>query len=110
MPGRPSSRRGARLREGAHSMRTRVPVILLIAASAATSLSAHIIVSPTQSKSGATQRDEVRVPNEAKVAATSVDLEIPDGVSVIEIAKPSAGTFTTTTKDARITAITWKIG
>jgi len=72
-------------------------------------LSAHVMVSPTTSKSGATQKYEVRVHNEAKVAATSVDLDIPDGVTVTDVAKPAAGTYTTNKTGDRITTITWKI-
>jgi len=67
-------------------MRMKLSVILLLASAA--SLSAHVMVSPLQSKAGATQKYEVRVHNEAKVAATSIDLEIPDGVTVTDVAKP----------------------
>ncbi|HEV3140897.1 MAG TPA: DUF1775 domain-containing protein [Vicinamibacterales bacterium] len=90
-------------------MRKKLSIVLLLAASAAVSLSAHIMVSPPQSKTGAVQKYELRVHNEAKVAATSVDLEVPDGVTVTEIAKPAAGTYTTKKTGDRITAITWKI-
>jgi uncharacterized protein YcnI len=90
-------------------MRMKLSVFLLLAVSAATSLSAHIMVSPMQSKAGAMQKYEVRVHNEAKVAATSIDLDIPDGVTVAEVAKPATGTFTTKTTGNRITAITWQI-
>jgi uncharacterized protein YcnI len=84
-------------------------VILLLAASAATSLSAHVTVSPLQSKAGAVQKYELRVHNEAKVAATSVDLDIPDGVTVTEVAKPATGSYTTKTIGDRITVIMWQI-
>jgi uncharacterized protein YcnI len=90
-------------------MRTKLWVVLLLAASAAASLSAHIMVSPTQSKAGAMQKYEVRVHNELKVAATSIDLDIPDGVTVTDVVKPAAGTYTTKTTGNRITAITWQI-
>jgi uncharacterized protein YcnI len=90
-------------------MRIKLSLILLLAASAITSLSAHVTVSPLQSKSGAVQKYELRVHNEAKVAATSVDLEIPDGVTVTEVAKPATGSFTTKTTGDRITAITWQV-
>ena len=81
----------------------------LIAVASAATLSAHVMVSPTQSKSGGTQKYEVRVHNEAKVAATSVDVDVPDGVSVTDIAKPASGTFTTKKSGDRITSITWQI-
>jgi uncharacterized protein YcnI len=90
-------------------MRLKISVVLVLAASAAAALSAHVMVSPTTSKIGATQKYEVRVHNEAKVAATSVDLDIPNGVTVVDIAKPAAGTFTTKKTGERITMITWQV-
>ena len=90
-------------------MRIKRPVVLLLTASAVTSLSAHITVSPLQSKTGATQKYELRVHNEAKVAVTSIDLEVPDGVTVTGVAKPAAGTYTTKTMGDRITVVTWQI-
>ena len=90
-------------------MRIKLSFVLLLAASAVTSLSAHVTVSPLQSKTGAVQKYELRVHNEAKAAATSVDLEIPDGVTVTEVAKPATGSYTTKTTGDRITAITWQV-
>jgi uncharacterized protein YcnI len=90
-------------------MRIKLFLVLLLAAAAATSLSAHVTVSPLQSKPGVVQKYELRVHNEAKVAATSVDLDIPDGVTVTEVAKPAAGSYTTKTAGDRITVITWQI-
>lgn len=90
-------------------MRTKLSIVLLLAASAVTSLSAHVMVSPPQSTAGALQKYELRVHNEAKAAATSVDLDIPDGVTVTEVAKLPAGTFTTKMTGNRITVITWQI-
>ena len=90
-------------------MRIKLSFVLLLAASAITSLSAHVTVSPLQSKTGEVQKYELRVHNEAKVAATSVDLEIPDGVTVTDVAKPAAGSYTTKTMGDRITAISWQV-
>ena len=90
-------------------MRMKLSLILLLAVATATSLSAHVTVSPLQSKTGAVQKYELRVHNESKVAATSVDLDVPDGVTVTEVAKPATGTYTTKTTGDRITSITWQI-
>jgi len=87
----------------------KLSVVLLLAASVVTSLSAHVTVSPLQSKTGAVQKYELRVHNEAKVAATAIDLDIPDGVTVTEVTKPAIGTYTTKTIGDRITVITWQI-
>ena len=83
--------------------------ILGMLAAAVTSLSAHVMVSPPQSTAGAVQKYELRVHNEGKVAASSIDLEVPDGVTVTEVTNGPASTFTTKTSGNRITAITWQI-
>jgi uncharacterized protein YcnI len=90
-------------------MRIRFFIVLIVAAAAVTSLSAHVIVAPLQSKPGVVQRYELRIHNEAKVAATAIDLDIPDGVAVTDVAKTAIGTFTTKTTGDRITAITWQV-
>ena len=90
-------------------MRKKLSIVLLLAASAVTSVSAHVMVSPPQSTAGALQKYELRVHNEAKVAAISIDLDVPDGVTVTEVAKLSAGTFSTKMTGNRITVITWQI-
>jgi uncharacterized protein YcnI len=95
--------------KGALSMRMKLSVVLLLTASVVTSLSAHVTVSPLQSKTGAVQKYELRVHNEATVAATSVDLDIPEGVTVTEVTKPATGSYTTKTMADRITVITWQI-
>jgi ketosteroid isomerase-like protein len=50
----------------------------------------------------------VRVPTEGAVATTSVRLEIPDGVTVLEVEKMGGETFEVEKKGDRIAAITWK--
>lgn len=90
-------------------MRNTWSIALLLAASTAVSLSAHVTVSPLQSKPGAVQKYELRVHNEAKAAATSIELDIPEGVTVTEVAKTPSGTYSTKTTGSRITMITWQI-
>ena len=90
-------------------MRREFQVALLLVAATAVSLSAHLTVSPLQSKPGATQKYEARVHNEGKAAVTSIDLDIPEGVTVTEVAKPATGSFTTQKAGDRITTITWTV-
>jgi uncharacterized protein YcnI len=90
-------------------MRRTLTSAALLTFAAGVSLSAHIIVSPLQSKSGATQKYELRVHNEAKVATKSIDLDVPDGVTITDVAKPAAGTVTTKKTGDRITTITWQV-
>jgi uncharacterized protein YcnI len=90
-------------------MSTKSSVLLLLAAFSVASLSAHVTVSPLQSKAGAVQKYELRVHNESKVAATSVDLDIPDGVTVTDVARSATGTYTTEKTGDRIIGITWQV-
>jgi uncharacterized protein YcnI len=90
-------------------MRTKLSLVLLLTACSVPSLMAHVIVSPLQSKTGGVQRYELRIHNEAKVAATSVVLDIPDGVTVTDVAKTAAGSSATRMVGDRIVAITWQI-
>lgn len=70
--------------------------------------SAHVGVRPRESKPGAEERYTVRVPTEGNVATTSVRLEIPDGVTVLEVEKAAGESFEVDKKGDRIVAITWK--
>lgn len=70
---------------------------------------AHIMVSPPQSKAGAVQNYELRAHNEAKLATTMLELEVPDGITIQEIATPATGTFETEKAGDRITKVTWKV-
>jgi len=76
---------------------------------ASASLSAHVMVSPLDARIGATQKYEVRVHNEGKLAATGIDLEIPADITVIDVAQPAKGSFTTAKSGDRITTISWKV-
>jgi len=69
---------------------------------------AHVGVRPRESKPGVEERYTVRVPTEGSVTTTSVRLEIPDGVTVLEVEKYAGETFETQKKGDRIVSITWK--
>ena len=51
---------------------------------------AHVSVRPRESKAGAEERYTVRVPTEGAVATTHVVLEIPAGLTVLEV-EPHGG-------------------
>ena len=90
-------------------MKLRVSFALLFTVLVATALSAHVMVSPPQSKSGATQKYEMRVHNEGKRAATKIELDIPEGVTVVDVGKPATGSFTTEQSGTRISRIVWQV-
>jgi uncharacterized protein YcnI len=71
--------------------------------------SAHVTVSPRESKAGTTQRYLVRVPTEGKVATVSVDLEIPSDVEITEVSAPAGAKHEAKRQAGRINAITWTI-
>ena len=69
---------------------------------------AHVSVRPRESKPNAEERYTVRVPTEGTVATTHVSLEIPPGVTVIEVLPHEGATFETAKQGDRTSAITWK--
>ena len=88
----------------------RVSLIALVLSLTAVSVSAHVMVSPPQSKAGESQKYELRVHNEEKLATTEVDLQIPAGVEVVSVGTAPAGsTYTTAKTGDRITALKWTV-
>lgn len=90
-------------------MKWKIGWALLLTAIVGRGLSAHIMVSPPQSKSATTQKYEMRVHNEGKVAATSIELEVPAAVTVLDIGTPPTGTVSTAKTGDRIVRITWLV-
>ena len=74
----------------------------------ASSVFAHVVVAPQQSRQGASQIYKVRVHNEEKVATTSIDLEVPDGVTVVSVAPLTTGKSSTAKTGGRIVKVTWE--
>ena len=79
---------------------------LMLAASVA---QAHVSVRPRESKPGATEKYTVRVPTEGKVATTSVELEIPQGVTVDNVDPIDGVTSDMKREDGRVGSITWTV-
>ena len=69
---------------------------------------AHVSVRPRESKPGTEERYTVRVPTEGTVGTTHMRLEIPAGVTVLEVLPHDGATFETAEQEDRITAITWR--
>jgi uncharacterized protein YcnI len=72
------------------------------------SADAHVSITPRESMHGATERYTVRIPTEGKVATTSAELEVPEGVIVETLQAPAGWTYDITRKDDRIATITFK--
>ena len=86
----------------------RAAVIMLGVVFAASVASAHVTVRPQQSRAGTQERYTLRAPTEGQVATTSVELEVPAGVTIVEVVSGAAYTFETKREGNRIVAITWK--
>jgi uncharacterized protein YcnI len=71
-------------------------------------LDAHVIVTPRESTAGAEQIYSVSVPNELTVPSTALELEVPAGMHVIQIATGEGFTFDVKKDGNQIVSITWK--
>jgi uncharacterized protein YcnI len=94
-------------------MRIRLLSAMLTLLFACASVSAHVTVWPRESPTGAYEKYVVRVPTEGKVATTSVELVVPEGVTIVSMAVPTG--FTYALKRAgerpgeRVTGIVWSM-
>ena len=71
-------------------------------------LDAHVIVTPRESVAGAEQIYSVSVPNELTVSSTMLELDIPAGMHVMQIATGDGFTFDVKKDGNQIVSITWK--
>jgi uncharacterized protein YcnI len=70
---------------------------------------AHVTVAPMRSDAGAVQDYELRCHNEDPAATTALDLDIPDGVTVLEVSPVEGGSFETVKTGDRISKIVWNV-
>ncbi|MEP6593078.1 MAG: DUF1775 domain-containing protein, partial [Acidobacteriota bacterium] len=68
---------------------------------------AHVTVSPRVSKPGVQETYTVRVPTEKQVATTSVDLEVPDGVTISRVSDMDGARHEEKRTGDRVVVITW---
>ena len=68
---------------------------------------AHVTVNPRASKPGAEEQYTVRVPTEKQVATTSVELEVPDSITVSDVSAPEGATHEEKRQTGRIVTIIW---
>jgi ketosteroid isomerase-like protein/uncharacterized protein YcnI len=87
-------------------MKTVVPLVIL-ALGLAGSASAHVTLRPAESRPGIEQGYTVRVPTEGQVATTSVELEVPEGVTIIDVPTPEGAKHDVRRSGERIVAIAW---
>lgn len=87
-------------------MRAAVMAITLVFVASTTF--AHVTVWPRESRAGASERYTVRVPTEGKVATTSVELEVPAGMTVSGVLVTGGFSYEARREGERIVAITFK--
>lgn len=68
---------------------------------------AHVTVQPRESKTGATETYTMRVPTEGKVATTSIELEVPEGITVSVVEQTEGVRSETKKTGERIVTVTW---
>jgi ketosteroid isomerase-like protein len=89
-------------------MKHRLGLAALLLLSMPGALWAHVGVRPRESRPSAEEQYSVRVPTEGDVATASVTLEIPAGVTVLDVSPVGGATFDTQKgADGRIARITW---
>jgi uncharacterized protein YcnI len=71
--------------------------------------SAHVTVSPRDSRTGAYEKYVVRVPTEGKVATTAIELEIPAGATFIAIAAAIGHTYELKKTGDKVTSVVWSM-
>jgi uncharacterized protein YcnI len=69
----------------------------------------HVTVWPRESATGAHEKYVVRVPTEGKVATTSIELTVPEGVTVVSIGAPAGFTYELKRTGERVTGIVWSM-
>jgi len=89
-------------------MKTRVAATLVYLTLAFAVLGAHVVVTPRESIAGAEQVYTVRVPTEGTVPSMSLELDIPAGMHVMQVASGDGYTFDVKKDGDRIVSITWK--
>lgn len=90
-------------------MRHTLFVATLIAVGLTVPLRAHITIVPADSRTGATERYTVRAPTEGQVSTTGVALEIPAGVTVINVLASGGWKSELRREGTRIVGIDWKV-
>jgi uncharacterized protein YcnI len=82
----------------------KIPTFTLLTLLVAVPSFAHVTVAPQQSPAGAKQAYNVRVHNDDKVPTSSIELQIPEGATVVSVAPIASATSNTTKTGDRVTA------
>jgi uncharacterized protein YcnI len=89
-------------------MKRQIAAALVCLALSLVVLDAHVIVTPRESTAGAEQIYTVSAMAEGTVSASTLELEIPSGMHVVQVATGEGFTFDVKKEGDRIVSITWK--
>ena len=90
-------------------MKFKTLMLAAVAIAYATGAAAHTTISPRLSLAGVVEKYTIRVPTEGQVMTTSAELDVPDGVAIMNIATPSGWTYDLKRKDGRIVGIAFRM-
>jgi uncharacterized protein YcnI len=90
-------------------MKTSTALLASVAFFAVATATAHVTVWPRESRPGAYEKYVVRVPTEGKVATASVELQIPQGVTIVSMGMAQDHTYELKRDAERIVAIVWRM-
>ena len=68
---------------------------------------AHVRITPAESRADTTETYSARVPTEGKVTTTSVQLDVPDDVSIVSASAPSGASYEFKRDGDRIVSVVW---
>ena len=88
-------------------MNRRIALTLTLTLLFAVAASAHVVVTPREAAAGAEQVYTMRVPTEGTVSTASIELEVPAGLQVMDVASGDGFTVNVRKEQDRIVAITW---
>lgn len=74
-----------------------------------TTAQAHVTIWPRESRAGASEKYVARVPTEGKVSTVAVEIEVPEGVTLVAVAAPVGWTYELKRAGERIVAVTWSM-
>lgn len=84
-----------------------IPVVATLLASAAATAVAHVTVWPREAATGAFEKYVVRVPTEGQVATASVELRVPEGVTIVSVGAPQGFRYELRKSGGRVASIVW---
>ena len=71
------------------------------------SAEAHVRITPAEAMAGVTVTYAARVPTEGKVTTTVVQLDVPDGVTIVSASAPAGTSWEMKRVGGRIVAVAW---